>query len=470
MKLCRCKIVWLCSILCSFVISCHKDESAEPDNKAPFAETELAVLSIEVSTDEWNRLLSLYDNDNHTKEYIRCDATLVRGEEVCKLNNVGLRLKGQTSRARPEGSTEGKHVAGKTDWHHFHFSLNAGKFDKDSDQSFLGREKVVLKFSKEDPSYVREHYCWDLASRYGIWTGIKASYCRVFIHVAGDAQSVYYGVYNLMENIDKEYLKERASQFGSAKGFLWKCQWGSNLKDIIDSNFKIDDNSSYETAYELKTGEDHFDEAKAQFRNFIYNLNHLEGEEFINWMDRVCDVDFLLKTYSMLVTVGHWDDYWNDMNNYYVYFNSKDITNYKFFLIPYDLDNTLGTCGDCGVQKDAGRQNPYIWGMAQCPLMSRILEVPKYRKIYTKYLVALSDINGPYFGWDASIRRIEYWHSMIEDYIKNDTGEDMVIRDRPASWGSQPQYRILSMNDNNWFKVKCESLKLWTDIYSGMDR
>jgi spore coat protein CotH len=256
-------------------------------------------------------------------------------------------------------------------------------------------------------------------------------------------------------------LEDRKDFFKSDKGFLWKCQWGSNLKDLNDDLFKVDDNSSNERAYELKTGKKHFDKAKEQIRDFITKLNTLPDAKFPSWISSVCDVDFLLKTYAMLVAVGHWDDYWNDMNNYYIFFNSRDKSSYKFFMIPYDLDNTLGTSHNCGVQTDSGRHDPYNWGMDQCPLIKRILQVPEYKAVYTEYLKDFTDLQGPLFGWKASQTRINSWINLIQPYVPNDTGEDMEIKDRPASWGNHPEYRILSYGKNNWFKVKTESIAEW---------
>ena len=47
------------------------------------------------------------------------------------------------------------------------------------------------------------------------------------------------------------------------------------------------------------------------------------------------------------------DYYWNNKNNYYLYYNTTDKYNYKFFFIPFDYDNTLGTSQGF----DAGRRD-----------------------------------------------------------------------------------------------------------------
>jgi len=432
------------------MVSCQKIEPVVPssDDDIMFDKLALPKISISVTKAEWNRLLHLFDDDNKTREYVSCEASMTYYSEVSELPNAELRLKGQTSRRRPEAGSGKEHKSGNTDWQHCHFALRSDK------------GKINLKYAHEDPTYVREMYCWDLAERYGVWTGIKCSYCRLFIHVEGDPQPAYFGVYLMMESIDDMYLAERQDKFGSDKGFLWKCQWGSNLRDTNDWLFKVDDNTSHETAYELKEGKKEFETAKAQLKEFIHMLNTVADTQFEEWLSSVCDVDLLLKTYAMLVAVGHWDDYWNDMNNFYIYFSSRD-SQYKFYMIPYDMDNTLGTSHNCGAQHDSGRQDPFNWGLDQCKLMTRIMKVPTFRKKYIEYLEDFTDKGSLLFGWKASQERINSWIALIQDYVPNDTGDDVVIKDKPASWGNHPEYRILTYGENNWFKVKSESLTYW---------
>ena len=54
---------------------------------------------------------------------------------------------------------------------------------------------------------------------------------------------------------------------------------------------------------------------------------------------------------------------------------------------------------------------------------------------------------------ETAISRIKGWHKAISPYVSNDTGEDMIIEDRPASWGNHKEYRILSDGSNCFFSV-----------------
>ena len=461
----RLALVCLCGLILS--VSCGKDQITEyqPGEQVPtpadylFDDTQLPRLSISVSEAEWNRLLDLYDKDAHNHSYVKCtQVSLERGDGTHTSENVGLRLRGQTSRRRPEGSSGQKHKSGKTNWHHVHFGLNCRTFADSGD--IAGIRRINLKYAKEDPSYIREHYCFDLLSKYGVWTSPKSSWCRLYLYVGNDSPA-YYGVYLMMESIDRQYIKRRP-ELGSPDGWLWKCAWGSNLRDTDDWRFHQDDNSSNTYAYELKDDDPaSFAPAKAQLKDFITKLNTLKGSEFYNWIQSVCDVDLLLRMYAANVALGHWDDYWNDMNNFYLYFNSRDPHDYKVYMLPFDYDNTLGTSHYCGVQSDSGRHDPYHWGLEECVLLYKILEVSDFRAKYTEYLKDFSTIDNPWTGQLQSASRIRTWQDFIRPFLKNDTGEDMEIKDRPASWGNHSEYRLLEDGANNWFKVKAESIASW---------
>lgn len=419
--------------------------------KYVFDDSAIPEIMVSVSLSEWNRLLSLYDKNKDTPEYVECDVRFIKNKDTTSITKSGLRLRGNTSRRRPETSTT--HQKDKANWQHCHFMLNLRKYVKDEEHTIRGVRKLVLKWFKDDPSYVREMYCYDLFRRFGVWTAVNDIYCRLWIYVEGDTKPAYFGVYEMIEAVDKEYLEER-NDFGDPDYNLWKCSWGADLKSTSDNKFHMDDNSGNFHTYELKENTDNFTAAKSQLKDFITKLNTLQGDAFYNWIKSVTDVNLLLRTYAVNVAVGMWDDYWNNINNYYIYFNNSGTTGYHFFFIPYDYDNTLGTSADCGVQTDSGRHNPLQWGLSDPPLISKLLKIDEFKKIYIDALKELADPANDLFDQSASAARIKAWQNKIVSYVSNDTGEDMKISDNPASWGNHPEYRLLSTGPNNFFQVK----------------
>ena len=418
-------------------------------------ETVIPEITINVSLDEWNRLLGLYDQNNHTKEYIYCDITYKKGSDTHVIEDAGIRLRGNTSRRRPETyQNNGKHVQNKADWQHCHFGVNLRKHVKDSNHEIKGIRKFNLKWFKDDACYVRELFCYDLFRRAGIWTAAFDTYCRVWIHVEGDSKAAYFGVYEMIEPYDNKYLEKREKFFGSSDGNLWKCSYDSHgPADLRDSNANMgEDNNKDDFTYELKEYGESFSTAKAQLQDFMLKLNGKGDESFYKWIKEVCDVELLMKTYAVNVAVGMWDDYWNNGNNYYLYFSTTDKFDYKVYFIPYDYDNTLGTSN----AYDAAKQNPLKWG-SKGILMERMMKFPEFKQIYIDELKRLVDPANGLMDQASASQRIKDWQSKIKNYISNDTGEDMQLGDEPAYWGNIGNYKLISTS-NNYFTVKAQTI------------
>ncbi len=423
-------------------------------------------VHLEVSLVEWNRLLALYDANKYTAQYVMASITFIKEGDTTRVDSVGLRLKGNTSRHRPEGNQY--NVPHQTDtkiWRRVNFGVNLRKYVDDEAHTIQGIRKIHLRCCSSDPSYVREMFCYNLFRRAGIWTAVRDNYCRLWIHVEGDSKEVYFGVYQLLEPIDKRYLKDRKDLFGSSNSYLWKCRSNTGLNNP-NGDFWYDDDSDDRHAYTLETQTAEFDTAKVQLLNFIDKLNNLSDSAFYDWIQKVTDVDLLLHTYAINVAVGSWDDYWNHANNYYMYFSGKGLTDYKFFFIPYDYDSTLGTCSMAGAQSDSGRQNPLSWGVPRNPLIYRIIKFEDFRAIYVKYLLEAVDERYALMDREAAQARINAWYSRIAPYISNDTNWEMAIEDKTAAFSVHSEYNLLKNDENNFFNVKAATINALRDTTS----
>ncbi len=416
----------------------------QESESAVFDLGKVPVITLEFSVAEWNKLLTNYDlNPKNEKKVISRFTHSVSGRTTV-LDSVGLKLKGNSSRRRPEGSTGQLHDGFNPDWHHFHMSLDFSKY-RDG-QRFKGLNKINLKWFKDDATYAREIYCYDLFRRFGCWQAPRASYCRVNIRV-GDETPAYYGVYVLLESVDEDYIRNRAASWTPAIGYLWKGGYADSFNaDFVQTQsmgveqVELDPALSQYYAYDLKTREDEVAAAKVELTQFITDLNTKTGDDFQNWISQKMDIPLFLKTYAVNVMVGMWDDYWVNANNFYFYM----APNGKAYFIPYDYDNTLGTSQ---LMNNSGTQNPLNWGSTNSrPLVTKILAIPAYRMMYQNYITQLAFLGNDYFTVSKSMARIQRWHNMIAGFVSNDTGEDMVIADQPAYWGNQPNYRLLSGN------------------------
>lgn len=437
-----------------FIFSCQKDEPIQPDpTPSPESVQKDSIFNIDVvpeitltfQLNDWNKILTNYDlYDKNDKKVVAHFKFVSEGKTII-LDSIGVRLRGNTSRRRPEGTYGQLHNAQNPDWHHCHFGLD---FNKYKNQKFKGLEKLNLKWFKDDATYIREIYCYDLFKKNSVWTAPRASYCKLIIKVLGDSQPAYYGIYMMLENIDEDYLSYRKDEWNE-NGFLWKNGWANSKNaDFVHTqyigieNITLNPATSYYYVYDLKTRENELAAGKSELIQFITDLNSKTGEQFKNWFSQKIDVDLFLKTIATSVITGMWDDYWVNGCNFYFYMSP----NGKYYYIPIDFDNTLGTSQ---IIQNSGIQNPLYWGgNNNRPLITKILEFPEYQMIYKNHIRNLVNANNNLFDTEKSKMRIVQWQTMISPYIYNDTGEDMYLQDKPAYWGNCSFYRINSGNAN----------------------
>ena len=457
-----------------------------------FNPDELGEIVLVIDRSEWNKHLYYCDNSWNQHE----DSVVAKGFYFKKDNkewffkDIGFRIRGNTSRRRPQLGNE----AENNDYVQAHFALDFEEWTEDDKKLADCMKGLILKRFKDDPTYSREIYSYNLFRQNGIWISPRASYTTLKIQIIDDLdldedgdvaeyETVNYGVYGMIEEIKKQFLKERTEETGgylsSNKGNLWKCL-GANFKDTYsigeeDVYFEKDKNGNITNfvrntfAYDYKS--DDFDSAKTQLLDFIEELNNLPNctdgyndkadiETIEAFYTNKMDGDLFLRTYAINVILGMWDDYWINNNNYYFYFDKGG----KAYFIPYDYDNSLGVC-HLGV--DAGKANPFEWGNltdGKHPLIQKILQVPEYMKLYRQYLLEYSNEDS-YFDDDKSIARIKKWQSMIEPYIFSDkliySDTTSYLEDRTnATWGdTYRDYKLTTPGEWNFFTVRQNAIK-----------
>ena len=466
---------------------------------AIFDPDELGKIILVFDRSEWNKHLDYCDLELHHEENV-----VAKGFYFAKDNkewffkDIGFRIRGNTSRIRPQDFI-GKYVPA-------HFALDFEEWltkEDDADKKekkLAGAAKgLILKRFKDDPTYSREIYGYNMFRQNGIWIAPRAAYTRLIIQIQeadGSYETINYGVYAMIEEVKKQFLKERTTpesggNLTSNKGNLWKLSWPSDFKNIDansigeESSKKITDTNGNVTGikvqsfpYDFKSG-GLFEEAKTQLIDFINELNALPNCKDGNndeadiatikdFYTNKMDGDLFLRTYAVNVILGMWDDYWMNSNNFYFYFDESG----KAYFIPFDYDNILGVNG---LNTDIAKHSPIAWGNlddGNRPLIQKILQVPEYMQAYKVYLDEFSNEES-YFDDDKSIERIKKWQEMIKPYIYgrklNYTFEQKnkyfckvykEIADFPADWGSPyKKYTLYTPGDMNYFTVRQNTIK-----------
>lgn len=276
------------------------------------------------------------------------------------LSTVGFRLRGNTSRAADKKS----------------FKIAINSFE--AGRKYLGLEKINLNGEHNDPSIARSRLSWQLANEFGLPTA-RTHYAGLTIN------DVFYGVYIHVEQIDEVFVKSR---FSDNSGNLYKCLWPADLTYRGNDPDLYKFQSNGRRTYDLKTNRSIDD--YSDIANFISVLNLTSNGNFVSSIQEVLNVNGYLKALAVEVAIGHWDNYWFNKNNYYLY---KNPATGKFEYLLFDLDNTHGIWWD-GIQPnvDWGNRDIYNWGKpTQRALAERILSFDIFRDRFSYYLKQLVD-------------------------------------------------------------------------------
>ena len=365
---------------------------------------------------------------SHSEVYRQADFAYLDedGVEIASMPKVGFKMQGNTSRQYPVDTSIEPNKPRR-----FGFSI---KFDEefDDDESvyscidyngfpaaaegypcngivgqdlpdypdadgreFMDVEKIRFRFNRDDPTYQREVLTHELLNDLGI-PAARATHAKVELVVTGGSdqrlfgeplpQSFNMGVFTMMEQIDKPFLK----LFFDKNGYLFKVGAPGNLAEpdaidescstyeesdlFYDENFcvigreKSDPDSRlewlgednylnpefvnsningeglsgplsqflpYQPTYDLKTKKKSLSEARDALREFAKFVQSRPSAEAL--AERF-DVPGFIKAQALEIVVGAVDHYVRVANNYYLYFN-EDTGRWAY--IPTDFDYTL---------------------------------------------------------------------------------------------------------------------------------
>lgn len=309
---------------------------------------------------DWNR----YGKD--ASIYRRVDKmTVTIGNSSYEMYDVGIRLKGNTSRMEPlaGGNINQRNLV------NFKISFKQTFDDKNlygsdaqvwtseaerkerKNRKFAGLESLELKWNRNFDSTYTCNY----------WVN------QMFRSVLGYAQNttlgnlnfgnINYGVYTLYEPVDEVFI---ARYFPDQQGGdLYKCRWGTRnngswtgatyLNDTTSAIGIGQDNSSKQYTYDLKTNKK--SSGYAPLKNLISTLN---SNSSAGTFESVVDKGRWIKFAACSYFAGNPDDMRNNYNNHYVYF----LKNGKAVFIPYDYDRCLGITSGWNVQGGMVDVNP----------------------------------------------------------------------------------------------------------------
>ena len=363
---------------------------------------------------------------------------------------------------RPKGNSSLKQAA-RSKSPRFSLKVDFNFFN--SARTFRGLKKVNFNNGWSDPTLIRERLGYELFEQIGIPTP-RSSFVDLWVN------DTHLGVYTMVEQVDKTFL---GRHFPKDDGNLYKpemlagslnwteaeleeqrARWGTTGQDDLDSSLDINlgggklreimqafeqqneagdetvipkpqnlppgmplpgvppgQQRDYLELVGLKTNENRPDHSA--LLHFLDILNNEPDETFSAEIEKVLDVDEVLRFLAVSTLIVHLDNYIGSGHNYYLY-----EVDGKFTVIPWDLNMAFGTF-NCDIDGE-GLINFYIdeptgGPVAERPLVKRLLSHPPYLDIYHGYLESLLD--GP-FSVDVMKSRIDQLADLIRPFVKAD--------------------------------------------------
>ena len=413
------------------------------DTAFPFYKDRVATIRIEMEEEDWSFCLT----NAFEEQYVPADFWF--DDEL--IPNVGVRPKGNSSLGQAVG-WDSPRIPLAVDFNIFNQARN-----------FHGVKKIFLNNGWSDPTLIREVLAYETFSEMWIPTP-RASLVDVWVN------DTHLGVYTMVEMVDQAFI---ARHFKNSTGNLYKPElvgarldWteedaekelysryfpkppsrhdpalytnigGAPLIDLLKALGQEDMISMYTPipptegnlsrglppvrmprnyleAMALKTNENNPDYS-GLFR-LLDVLNKEPDSNFAEEIEKVLDVEEVLRFIATSAVVVHLDNYIGIGHNYYLY-----EVNGIFSIIPWDANMAFGTF-NMAISKE-GLVNYYIDEptgslMYRFPLAYRLLSHPPYLEKYHGYIQEL--IDGP-FDLDRVLSRIEQLAEMVRPYAKAD--------------------------------------------------
>lgn len=331
------KLLFLCAFLITLGIHAQSF----------YDETTIQEIRINFTQPDWEILLNT--EQQTTQNYIPAESVTINGTVF---NNVGVKYKGNSSFSPFLVKNP------------FHIELDAYQ-----NQDYQGYTDIKLSNVVFDPSFIREPLSYSILRNY--MAAPQCNYANVYVN------NNLIGLYVNVESVSKKFVKKH---FYSDTNAFFDCSpvggaGNQSLQELPALIYWGPNQESYNLAYRMKS--------EMGWDDLIDLVNTLNNNTVA--IESQLDVDKVLWMLAFDNIMVNLDSYIGVFNqNYYLY---KD-DNGRFNPVVWDLNMSLGVFADLGTfvlpNTTAKKQMNHLqhMGDATFPLLSKLLAVPKYKKMY----------------------------------------------------------------------------------------
>ena len=343
------KLLWLSILACGI--------SSQISAQSFYDEATVQTIQVYMSQSNWDQLL---DNEHATTgDYIMADSISINGTVF---DSVGVKYKGNSSYNANQI---------KNPWHI--------ELDTYKDQNYQGYKDIKLVNGYKDPSFLRDVLAYKIIRQY--MDAPLANYANLYVN------GTLIGLYSNTEAISKTFVKDR---FGNKTNTFLKCNppagAGPTTTDLPNLVYLGTDSIDYYDAYGLKS--------VAGWQELINLCDTLANNTTA--IENILDVDRALWMLAIDNVLVNLDSYIGQFSqNYYLYQDDYG----RFLTVMWDFNESFGTFSMTGSgnlnSTTAKQQMSQLLhsGDANFPLISKLLAIPTYKRMYLAHLKTILEEN-----------------------------------------------------------------------------
>ena len=317
-----------------------------------FGSETLQRLDLWANSADWAKLGAEFQSNTYYPADLTWNGQTVR--------NAGIRSRGRGSRS---GSKPGLRV----DFDHY-----------GTGQTFLGLKSFVLDNLTQDPSGIHETVAMAFNARLGI-PAPREIHVRLYV---GD---VYWGLYAVIEAVDKNMLARVFGASGDGRqndGYLFEFKYQDDWR-FASLGSSLD---PYKIRFQATTHESKSDEDKYRpIETLVRLTNDTPADRIKDSIGGLLDIPAFIRFVAAQTFLGDTDGFLGNygINNFYLYrFENRDIHT----VIAWDADNAFW-----------GPDFPIDLSWAGNKLIDKLMSVPEYNALFTTELaraVELAEADG----------------------------------------------------------------------------
>lgn len=306
--------------------------------------------------------INQYHFKGNEESYRVCDLDIQINNLLFHYEDVGFRLKGNTSRGivlNNDDSINQRHYKlcfNETFDDEFREGTHSFKGENEKnyreERTFFGLEKLDIRWNKnQESTHIREYYAYEIYRDLNNLAP-KTNPFHFTMNLGGE--NINSGIYLAVEPIDKDFLKRNLKE-DFTSGDLYKLGWAqtpARLDSTDSSLFGVEKQYKYgdyfyteKFVYDLKTNKK---KSKHQdIKNFIDKIITTPTNSFDSMVKQYTNYESFINYLAISYLLGDPDDLRGNYNNTYLYFYT-DGESTKAYFIPTDHDRVLGQTGGGG--------------------------------------------------------------------------------------------------------------------------